>query len=224
MVFYVKSYQNNYPSAPPPSEEESTSSLPPCITSCAAPTVTPPHATTPSTASYITTLDSAPDEGARAPLTPAADRSTAHHATNAGRGSFDDITPELPQKGLEKEEQESSEEDEESEDMRKRKRRRDRGAHSFPPHLLFPPLQDGGEALLHQLKALRDAPLHGRVEGGGGAIPRWKYMFSGNRKEPQKQRRGITLPAERVRKEAANQRGVTGGTKLIRRDEGISLC
>ncbi|XP_028254565.1 F-actin-monooxygenase MICAL2-like isoform X2 [Parambassis ranga] len=199
-------------------KEESTSSLPPCITSCEAPAVTPPLATTPSTASYITTPDFTPDEGARAPLTPAVDRRPPPKSTNAGRGSFDDITPELPQKeplflqegdmGLEKEEQESSEEGEESEDMR-RGRRRDRGAYSFPPHLLFPPLQAGGEAVLHQLKALRDAPLLGQVEGGGGAIPRWKYMFSRNRKEQQKKRRGITLPAERVRKEATNQRGVT---------------
>ena len=136
-----------------------------------------------------------------------------HGPAAGGRGSFDDITPELPQKkpllllegGEESEDQEVG--SEWSESMRKRRRHRE--ACSLPPRLLPPPLQTGGGALLLGLKGLREAPPPGQMEsGGGGARALWKTVFPGNWKEQKK--RGRTLPAEQLKKGAANQRRVTG--------------
>lgn len=144
------------------------------------------------------------------------------HATwqpAGGRGSFDDISPELPQKkhhllqerGAKLEEEEAG-----SEGVR---RGRHKGAYSLPPHLLLPPLQGGVGALLLQLKGLREAPSHGQVEvEGGGARALWRAVFPGNRKE-KKKKRGRTLPAGAER---ANQRRDTGDDvikKSIRQSE-----
>lgn len=128
-----------------------------------------------------------------------------------GRGSFDDISPELPQKkhlllqerGTKLEEEEAG-----SEGVR---RGRHKGA--------LPPLQGGVGALLLQLKGLREAPPHGQVEvEGGGATALWRAVFSGNRKE-KKKKQGRTLPAGAER---ANQRRATGDDvikKTIRQSE-----
>uniref|UniRef100_A0AAQ5XP17 BMERB domain-containing protein n=1 Tax=Amphiprion ocellaris TaxID=80972 RepID=A0AAQ5XP17_AMPOC len=178
---------------------------------------TPPSMTllfgaTPSTASFVTTSDSVPDdEAATAPLTPAVVVETAALTPAAGgRGSFDDITPELPQKkplllrdreaGSDDEGVES-EEEAESEGLR---RKRHKGAGSLAPHLLLPPLHTGGGALFLQLKGLAEAPPPRQVgEGGGRARALLKAVFSG--KEPKKKRSG-TLPGERARRETTNQR------------------
>lgn len=94
--------------------------------------------------------------------------------------------------------------------MVRRRRRSPLGAHSLPPRVFLPPLQAGGGALLHQLKGLREAPPLGQVEvEGGGARALWRMVFSGNRKEKKKKKRGRTLPAGAERA-AANQSSATG--------------
>ncbi|KAM9334915.1 protein-methionine sulfoxide oxidase mical3b [Symphorus nematophorus] len=182
---------------------DSASSTPPCVPSSTPQCETPLAANTPSTASFITTPDSAPndddkDEAPPAQFTPVVVIETAA----AGRGSFDGISPELPQneprllrgRGVEPEETERAE----SEEVR---RRRLRGAHSLPPQLL----------LLPQLKGLREAPPPRQVEAeGGGARALWRAVFSGNRKEEKKKKKkkwGQTLPAGAERR--ANQRRAT---------------
>ncbi|XP_045895459.1 protein-methionine sulfoxide oxidase mical3a [Micropterus dolomieu] len=186
-----------------PVEPDSTSSLLPSA---------PPSETPPSTASFVTTPDSAPDRDTVLPvmLTPVGVMGTAaqRHALlqhARGRGSFDDISPELPPKKpllLQERGAEPEEEGAASEGVRRR--RRQRGARSLPPRLLLPPLQGGGRALLLQLKGLREAPSPVQVGAeGGGARALWRSVFSGNRKE---KKWGGTLPAERVKKDPANQR------------------
>ncbi|XP_071359121.1 protein-methionine sulfoxide oxidase mical3b-like isoform X3 [Trachinotus anak] len=194
--------------------------------------VTPPPCTTPSTASFITTPDSTHDEDRdTAPpthLTPAVIMETValRHACRQpaarGRGSFDDISAELPPKKplhlqerrveLEKEGADKDEEEADLEWVRRGKRHR--GAHSLPPRsLLLPLLQGGGGGLLLQLKGLRETLPPGQVEvEGGGARALWRAMFSGNKRE--KTKRGRSLPPER---ETANQRRATdvrGGLSL----------
>ncbi|CAI5636725.1 unnamed protein product [Oreochromis niloticus] len=178
-----------------PVQPDSTSSMNSSVTP-------PPVATTASTASFITTPDSPHSEdGARAPLTPAVVMETP---AASGRGSFDNITPELPQNRplLLQEKGEGSEEDPGT--FRRRRRTRQREAHSLPPRLLFPPLQPGGRALL--FKMLREAPPPGQMElGGVGARNLLKTVFSGNKNE-EKKKGGRTLPAERVKEKTASQR------------------
>ncbi|XP_044042460.1 protein-methionine sulfoxide oxidase mical3a-like [Siniperca chuatsi] len=209
-----------------PVEPDSTSSPLPCF-----PSSEPPSETPPSTASFITTPDSTPDDDDSVlptQLTPVVVMETAaqRHAPlqpAGGRGSFDDISPELPPKkplllqerGAEREEEGGAEKEEAESEGVRRRRRRHRGAHSLPPRFFLPPLQGGGGALLLQLKGLREAPPPGQVEmEGGGARALWRLVFSGNRKE--KKWDGI-LPSERVKKDAANQRRATdvrGGLSL----------
>lgn len=192
-------------------EEETEVELPPHSsdtpvhpdsTSSMLSSVTPSYidAITPSTASFITTPDSSPSEdGAQAPLTPAVIMETP---AAGGRGSFDNITPEQPQKRPLLLQEKGGEEEEEEERAR---RRRQRGAHSLPPRLLFPPLQPGRGAL--PFKKLREAPPPRQMEGGGGRARTLLkcLVFSGNKKE-QKKKGGRTLPAERVKKETLSQR------------------
>ncbi|XP_070784724.1 protein-methionine sulfoxide oxidase mical3b-like [Enoplosus armatus] len=195
---------------------DSTSSPLPCILSSTPPSETPPPGNTPSTASFISTPDSAPDDDRdTAPPT----KNTSVMAMDAqrqaprqsarGRGSFVDISPELPPKKpllLQERGVGPEEEGAESEGVR---RRRHRGAHSLPP------LQGGGGALLFQLKGLREALSPEQVEGGG-ARGLWRSVFSGNRKE-KKKKWGGTLPPERVKKDTANQR------RAIDVGQGLSL-
>ncbi|XP_065325529.1 protein-methionine sulfoxide oxidase mical3b isoform X9 [Pelmatolapia mariae] len=179
-----------------PVQPDSTSSMNSSVTP-------PPVATTASTASFITTPESPHSEdGARAPLTPAVVMETP---AASGRGSFDNITPELPQNRplLLQEKGEGSEEDPGT-FRRRRRRTRRREAHSLPPRLLFPPLQPGGRALL--FKMLREAPPPGQMElGGVGARNLLKTVFSGNKNE-QKKKGGGTLPAERAKEKTTSQR------------------
>lgn len=182
------------------------SSLLAVITSSTAPSRTQPLANTPSTASFVTTPDSTPndDEDTAPPtqLTPVIVMETA--VTAKGRSSSDDTSPDLQQKKtllLHVVGAESEEEGAESERVRSR---RLGGAHSPPPRL-------GGRALL-QLKGLREAPPPGQVDvEGGGARTLWKAVFSGNRKE-KKKKWGRSLPggAEKMMTDAANQREGTG--------------
>ncbi|XP_013766599.1 protein-methionine sulfoxide oxidase mical3b-like [Pundamilia nyererei] len=192
-----------------PSEAElapysSDTPVQPDSTSSMNSSVTPhPVATTASTASFTTTPDSPHiEDGARAPLKPAIVMETP---AASGRGSFDNITPELPQNRplLLQEKGEGSEEDPGT-FRRKRRTKRRREAHSLPPRLLFPPLQPGGRALL--FKMLREAPPPGEMElGGVGARNLLKTVFSGNKNE-QKRKGGGTLPAERAKEKTASQR------------------
>lgn len=132
--------------------------------------------------------------------------------TAGGQGSFDDISPELPQKKPlllqvrgEELEEEVSGPTEEAVGVR----RRIRGAHSLPPHLLIPTLQ--GRGIPPQLKGLREAPTLRQVEvEGGGAKALWRAVFSGNRREKKKWGRTLPPGAEMVNKDAANQRRAPG--------------
>ncbi|XP_014898846.1 protein-methionine sulfoxide oxidase mical3a-like isoform X9 [Poecilia latipinna] len=163
--------------------------------------LTPPTAPTPSTASFATSSDSTPDSDiANTPLSPVVVMETAaqKRPTAGGRGSFDDITPELPQKKplLQQEDRGAEPEEEEESGGVKRQSHRD----SPPPTL---PLLPGGGALLLHLKKLREAPPPGQVElGGGGARGLLKAVLPGNRKEQK--RRGGTLPAEKSRRLPTN--------------------
>ncbi|XP_040886580.1 protein-methionine sulfoxide oxidase mical3a-like [Toxotes jaculatrix] len=200
-------------------EPDSTCNLLPFITSSTTSSVTPTPSTTLPTASI-----SIPDSTHKNPqLTPAVVIVTVTQRQApqqpGGRGSFDNINPELPSKKLLL--QESGAEsvkdrwDLNEEEPAWVRRRRHRGVRSLSPHLL-PPLQGGGGPLLDQLKGLREALPPGQVEvEGGGARGLWRAVFSGNRK--MEKRRGGTLPPETVKKEKANQRratGVRGGLNL----------
>ncbi|XP_023259774.1 protein-methionine sulfoxide oxidase mical3a-like [Seriola lalandi dorsalis] len=191
-----------------PVEPDSTSSLSSCITSSTPSSVTPPPCTTTSTASFIATPDSTHDEGRDTALpthlTPAivtetvAQRHVPRQPVAGGRGSFDDISPELPPKKpllLQERGAGTDEEVAESEWMRRRKRHK--GAHSLPPRLLLPPLQGGSGALLLQLKGLRETLPPGQVEvEGGGARALWRAVFSGNKREKRDVRGGLSLTEE----------------------------
>ncbi|XP_016520695.1 protein-methionine sulfoxide oxidase mical3a-like isoform X11 [Poecilia formosa] len=163
--------------------------------------LTPPTAPTPSTASFATSSDSTPDPDiTNTLLSPVVVMETAaqKRPTAGGRGSFDDITPELPQKKplLQQEDRGAEPEEEEESGGMKRRSHRD----SPPPTL---PLVPGGGALLLHLKKLREAPPPGQVElGGGGARGLLKAVLPGNRKEQK--RRGGTLPAEKSRRLPTN--------------------
>lgn len=125
-----------------------------------------------------------------------------------GWGSFDDITPELPQKKpLPHQEAESEENKSDGNKMR----RKPRGSHCLPPDLVTP-MQAGGGAC--QRMSEGEAPPPGQVEeGGGGARALWKAMFPGNRKELKK--RGGALPAERLRKKTSIQTRATGNDAIM---------
>ncbi|KAM6895662.1 protein-methionine sulfoxide oxidase mical3b [Xenentodon cancila] len=121
--------------------------------------VTPPNVATPSTASFVTTPDSALQlELTSTPLSPVVVMETAaqrlaSETAGRGRGSFENISPELLQKKL-------------SDDQ-----------------------EGGGGALLLHLKGLREAPPSGQVDlARGGARALWKSVFSGNQKEQKKTR------------------------------------
>ncbi|XP_014328248.1 protein-methionine sulfoxide oxidase mical3a-like isoform X1 [Xiphophorus maculatus] len=162
--------------------------------------LTPPTDPTPSTASFVTSTDSTPDSDiTKIPLSPVIVMETAaqKRPTAGGRGSFDDITPELPQKKplLQQEDRGAEPEEEESGGVRRRSQR-------DGPHPTLPLLPGGGALFLH-LKKLREAPPPYQVElGGGGARGLLKAVLPGNRKE--KKRRGGTLPAEKFRRLPAN--------------------
>ncbi|XP_049892841.1 F-actin-monooxygenase MICAL3-like [Epinephelus moara] len=208
-----------------PVEPDSTSGPLPCVTSSTPPYETPATANTPSTASFVTTPDSTPDiDRDTAPptqLTPVV-METAQRQPAGGRGSFDDINPEVLQTrprllqargaGPGEDKEVSEEEGAGSEEVRRR--RRLKGAQTLPTRLLLPPLQAGGGALLHQLKGLREAPPLGQMEvEGGGARAMWRTVFSGNRKEKQRKKRGRTLPPGAGRVKTANRRRATDVTE-----------
>ncbi|XP_041833409.1 protein-methionine sulfoxide oxidase mical3a-like isoform X2 [Melanotaenia boesemani] len=193
---------------------KSDSTLPYCFTSSTPSSATLPGAATPSTTSFVTSPDSAPDP----PLSPVIVMETALQKLTAlpaagGRGSFDDISPELPQRKPllpqdrreESDNQEVGSEEEVSNGMR-RGRRWNRGVGSLPPCLL-PPLQARSGGFLLHLKGLREPSTSEQVEvGGGRARGLWKAVFPPTRKEQKKRDR--TLPDER--KGSANHRKVTG--------------
>ncbi|XP_027899055.1 protein-methionine sulfoxide oxidase mical3a-like isoform X2 [Xiphophorus couchianus] len=173
---------------------------PPVQRGSAPSSLTPPTDPTPSTASFVTSSDSTPDSDiTKIPLSPVIVMETAaqKRPTAGGRGSFDDITPELPQKKplLQQEDRGAEPEEEESGGVRRRSQR-------DGPHPTLPLLPGGGALFLH-LKKLREAPPPYQVElGGGGARGLLKAVLPGNRKE--KKRRGGTLPAEKFRRLPAN--------------------
>ncbi|KAI3366581.1 hypothetical protein L3Q82_009195, partial [Scortum barcoo] len=188
-----------------PVEPDSTSSPLPCIACLTPSSEAPPPASTPSTTSFVTTPSSAPDNSRNTALPTQLTPVVMETVVQRGRGSFDDISPEMPPKkplplqDRWAEQEESDKEEAESEGMR----RRHRGARSLPP------LQGGGGALLFQLKGLREAPPLGQVDlEGGGARALWRAVFSGNKKE----KKGGTLPAgaERRKKDTANRRRAAG--------------
>ncbi|XP_074554019.1 protein-methionine sulfoxide oxidase mical3b-like isoform X2 [Halichoeres trimaculatus] len=207
-----------------PVEPDSTSS-PSTFTTFSTPI--PPHPLfhTPSTASYVTTPDSTHDDVDTAPptlITPVivieqAAQEQGPHQFRRGRGSFDKISPEMSQKKPHRPQNKEAEPEEGIEMELEGPeydvgswRRRHKGAHTLPPRLLPPPLQTGGGALLRQLKGFKEAPPAGQLEmDGGGARALWRAMFSGNRMEKKKNKRGGTLPVERMRKGATNQRRAT---------------
>ncbi|XP_036977302.1 protein-methionine sulfoxide oxidase mical3a-like isoform X1 [Acanthopagrus latus] len=177
------------------------------ITSSTAPLRTEPVTNTPSTASFITSPDSTPDddEDTALPtqLTPVIVMETAVSAKS--RGSSDDISPDLQEKKPLLLHVIGAESDEEGADSERVRSRRLRGAHSPPPCL-------GGRALL-QLKGLREAPPPGQVNiEGGGARTLWKAVFSGNRNEKKKKWGRSLPPGAEMTTDAANQRqDVRGG-------------
>ena len=175
------------------------------ITSSTAPLRTEPVTNTPSTASFITSPDSTPDddEDTALPtqLTPVIVMETAVSAKS--RGSSDDISPDLQEKKPLLLHVIGAESDEEGADSERVRSRRLRGAHSPPPCL-------GGRALL-QLKGLREAPPPGQVNiEGGGARTLWKAVFSGNRNEKKKKWGRSLPPGAEMTTDAANQRQGTG--------------
>ncbi|XP_051248611.1 protein-methionine sulfoxide oxidase mical3b isoform X2 [Dicentrarchus labrax] len=195
----------------------SASSPLPCVTPPTPASETLRTANTPSTASFVTTPSSDSDPAPPTQLSPVVVMETAaqRHAPRQpveGRGSFDDISPELPQQKPLPLQGRGAEPKEEEEEEGARSRRRHRGAHSLPPRLLFPPMQGGPGALLLQLKGLREAPPTRQVEvEEGGARAMWRAVFSGNRKEKKKKKKkwSQTLPPGAERKDAANQRRAT---------------
>ncbi|XP_016520688.1 protein-methionine sulfoxide oxidase mical3b-like isoform X5 [Poecilia formosa] len=183
--------------------------------------LTPPTAPTPSTASFATSSDSTPDPDiTNTLLSPVVVMETAaqKRPTAGGRGSFDDITPELPQKKplLQQEDRGAEPEEEEESGGMKRRSHRD----SPPPTL---PLVPGGGALLLHLKKLREAPPPGQVElGGGGARGLLKAVLPGNRKEQK--RRGGTLPAEKSRRLPTNHSRDTGEESTLESSTLLQRC
>ncbi|XP_054481007.1 protein-methionine sulfoxide oxidase mical3a-like [Anoplopoma fimbria] len=173
------------------------STSPSCITSFTPPSETLPSANTPSTASFVTTSDSAPDEDGDNALptqhTPVVVMETAVqrqpallHDREAG--------PDVELAGSEKEEAGS---------YGVRKGRGPRGAHSLPP------LQGRGGSVLFHLKGPGTAQPPRQVEvEGGGARNLLRSVFLGNRKEKKKKKRGRTLPPGAER-DTANQRRAT---------------
>lgn len=136
--------------------------------------------------------------------------------TAGGRGSFDDITPELPQKKplLQQEGRGAEPEEEESGGVRRRSQR-------DGPHPTLPLLPGSGALFLH-LKKLREAPPPYQVElGGGGARGLLKAVLPGNRKE--KKRRGGTLPAEKLRRLPANHSRNTGDDAIRKNDVTVMM-
>uniref|UniRef100_A0A087XBX3 F-actin monooxygenase n=1 Tax=Poecilia formosa TaxID=48698 RepID=A0A087XBX3_POEFO len=199
----------------PPSPPEFPPPGPPVQRGSAPSPLTPPTAPTPSTASFATSSDSTPDPDiTNTLLSPVVVMETAaqKRPTAGGRGSFDDITPELPQKKplLQQEDRGAEPEEEEESGGMKRRSHRD----SPPPTL---PLVPGGGALLLHLKKLREAPPPGQVElGGGGARGLLKAVLPGNRKEQK--RRGGTLPAEKSRRLPTNHSRDTGDDAIRKGD------
>ncbi|XP_035536387.1 protein-methionine sulfoxide oxidase mical3b [Morone saxatilis] len=206
----------------------SASSPLPCVASLTPASETPPTANTPSTASFVTTPSSDSDPAPPTQLSPVVvmETATQRHAPRQpveGRGSFDDISPELPQQKPLLLQGRGAEPEEEEEEEAAKSRRRHRGAHSLPPRLLFPPLQGGPGALLLQLKGLREAPPTRQVEvEEGGARAMWRAMFSGNRKEKKKKKKwSQTLPPGAERKDAANQRRATDGRRGLTEESDL---
>ncbi|XP_043964969.1 protein-methionine sulfoxide oxidase mical3b-like isoform X4 [Gambusia affinis] len=184
---------------------------PPVKRGSAPSSLTPPTGPTPSTASFVTSSDSTPDSDfTKTPLSPVVVMETAA----GGRGSFDDITPELPQKKpLLQQEDRGAEPEEESGGMRRR-------SHREPLSTL--PLLPGGGALF-LLKKLREAPPPGQVElGGGGARGLLKAVLPGNRKEQK--RRGGTLPAEKLKRLPVNHSRITGEESTLESSTLLQRC
>ncbi|XP_041636593.1 F-actin-monooxygenase MICAL3-like [Cheilinus undulatus] len=198
-----------------PVEPDSTSSPLPATPSSSPHSEPRPLTFTPSTASFITTPDSTQSDGDTAPptlITPVVIIETAaKRPPSSVPAKTLDLKAELKRELMEGEESDGA-----------RRRRRQRGAHTLPPRLLPPPLHTGGEALLNQLKTLREAPPPGHFDvEGGGARALWRAVFSGNRKE--KKKKGGTFPAERTKKEAANKRRATGVRGCLTQEESELL-
>ncbi|XP_037615799.1 protein-methionine sulfoxide oxidase mical3b isoform X3 [Sebastes umbrosus] len=177
-----------------------------CVASSICPAETPPTANTPSTASFVSTADSAPDEDGDAALPtqlkPVVVMETAAKRHPAGgRGSFDDISPEL-KKPLLLQDRGQGPEDQRAESEGVRRGRGPRGAHSLPAGVFLPPLQDGGQSLLRQAPPTRQVEVE-----GGGARALWRTVFTANRKK-KKKKKSRTLPPD-----AAIQRRATGVTE-----------
>ncbi|XP_028307388.1 F-actin-monooxygenase MICAL3-like isoform X3 [Gouania willdenowi] len=165
-------------------EEETTDAEIAQLDSVSSPAaMTPPHSATPSTVSFITKTDSIPDQESGRGVVSSA----------SGRGSFDKITPELPQKkNLSLYEWEAGTEGEESESegaeldaLRKKKRRRHKRADSNALHV----------------KRHQEAPPPGLIEVGAGKCL-WRAVFS--RQEQKKTASDVCIP-----KKTANQRKIT---------------
>ncbi|XP_065807295.1 protein-methionine sulfoxide oxidase mical3b isoform X2 [Labrus bergylta] len=220
-----------------PVEPDSTSSPLPCVNPSLTPSEPRPHVFTPSTASFVSEPDSTHNDSDTAPPTwttpevvmETACQKQASWLPDKGRGSFDDISPEMPpmkplllkDKWEEPEEEEFEQKEEEGESDGRR--RRHRGAHTLPPRLHPPPLAGGGAFLL-QLKGLREAPPSGLFDvEGGGARSLWRAVFPGNRKEKRKKKMGESLPAERTKKDEANKRRVKGVRGCLTEEESSDL-
>lgn len=162
---------------------------------------------TPSTASFLTVPDPAPDEGAVAPPTPLVFRDMERLVwpLSGGRSSCDDISPVLLAKEPHPPQASAVESEEQwREEVGAQGRRgRGRGAHTLPTGLPFPPGQ--------LLKALREAPLPAsRPLGGGGPRGLWRTVLPATRMK-KKKKRGRTLPpGEDWMKHSANQRRAAG--------------
>ncbi|XP_034529822.1 protein-methionine sulfoxide oxidase mical3a-like isoform X2 [Notolabrus celidotus] len=201
-----------------PVEPDSTSSHP-SFTTNSTPLEPRPHVYTPSTSSFITIPDSTHDDGDSIsptlikPFVITEDQGPGKKHSSSGRGSFDDISPEVPPLKQDREAEPEKEglqlELEGVESEVERWRRRHKGAHTLPPRL--PPLQAGSGSLLRQLKGVKEAPPTRQLEmDGGGARALLRAVFSGNRMEKRKKKRGATLPVERMKKEATNHKRGTG--------------
>ncbi|XP_026182553.1 protein-methionine sulfoxide oxidase mical3b isoform X6 [Mastacembelus armatus] len=188
-----------------PVEPDSTSNLLFCNTSSMPSSKAPPPAPmsfTPSTASFVTTPDSTHEENRNTAPPKHHTPATVMETAAGGRGSFDDISPELPQKKppllqkrgvkLKGDGAGSDEEEAGSEDMR----RRHIGGHSLPP------LQVEGRGLLLPLMGLRQVEIE-----GGGARALWRAMFAGNRKEKKRGRASLSYAVRANQRRATDMRG-----------------
>ncbi|GAA6235065.1 protein-methionine sulfoxide oxidase mical3a-like [Lates japonicus] len=179
---------NDTTSCDTPVEPDSTSGPLPCFSSSTPSSVTPPPGTTPSTASFITTPDS----------------------THSEDGDAAPPTQLMPAIVMETVAQRSDPQpfDDISPELPPQEREVESEMDAADP---------GEEVESEWLKGLREAPPPGQVEvEGGGARALWRAVFSGNKKE-KKKKRGRTLPSEKVKEEAANQRRATdvrGGLSL----------